>query len=121
MTGVPIEKLSVSGFELVFVLYPAMLSTLPYPHFWTIIFFLILMNIGLGTNYIYYVLLSEFISDLSQSLKGRSVSKRSVINDERLFYKKYTIALIFIILVINLALFASDAGIYWVLLFDHFS
>jgi SNF family Na+-dependent transporter len=53
-TGVPIEDMPIQGMELTFVVYPALINTLPYPQFWSILFFMMLTTLGLGTEYIYF-------------------------------------------------------------------
>ena len=100
----------MNGIDLLFVVYPAMLSTLPLAHFWTIIYFIILVNIGLSSNYIYFIIIIEFISDLSSKFKGWFISKGAV-----------TKILITLILIIDIAIFASDVGIYWVSVLDHYA
>ena len=110
MTGVPIEDLSVSGFDLAFIVYPAMLSTLPIPNFWAIVFFLMLMNLGIGTHYLFIAVISELYSDVIRKHIGWLISKETV-----------TIIIIGTILALNITVFASDAGFYWVILFDHYA
>jgi solute carrier family 6 amino acid transporter-like protein 5/7/9/14 len=51
-TGVRIEDMSIQGMELTFVVYPALINTLPYPQFWSILFFTMMTTLGLGTEYI---------------------------------------------------------------------
>lgn len=41
-TGIPIQELPIRGMELTFVVYPALLNTMPYPHVWSVLFFLML-------------------------------------------------------------------------------
>ena len=50
-TGVAIENMPMKGMELCFVVYPNLLNTLPWPHFWSILFFLMLTSLGLSTEY----------------------------------------------------------------------
>ena len=52
-TGIPIEHMSIRGMELTFVVYPALLNTLPYPQVWAIAFFVMLTSLGLSTEYIF--------------------------------------------------------------------
>jgi SNF family Na+-dependent transporter len=46
-----ISEMHIEGMELTFVGYPALLNTLPFPQFWSAVFFLMLVSIGLGTVY----------------------------------------------------------------------
>jgi len=41
-TGVPIEDMKMKGMELTFVVYPALLNTLPFPNFWAVSFFIMM-------------------------------------------------------------------------------
>lgn len=52
-TNIPIEEMPIKGMELTFVVYPALLNTLPFPQAWSVIFFLMLTTLGLGTEYIF--------------------------------------------------------------------
>jgi SNF family Na+-dependent transporter len=52
-TGIPISEMPVKGMELTFVVYPALLNILPFPQFWSATFFLMLLLLGLGTEYIF--------------------------------------------------------------------
>ena len=46
----PIDNLPVNGSDLAFVTYPAIISTLPYPNLWSIIFYTMLITLGLNTQ-----------------------------------------------------------------------
>lgn len=41
-TGIPIDDMPLGGMELTYVVYPALLNTLPFPQCWAVIFFLML-------------------------------------------------------------------------------
>jgi SNF family Na+-dependent transporter len=53
VTGVAIEDMPIKGMELAFVAYPALLSMMPYPQFWCVAFFLMMIMLGLGSQYIF--------------------------------------------------------------------
>jgi solute carrier family 6 amino acid transporter-like protein 5/7/9/14 len=57
-TGVDIDDMAIDGMELTFVVYPALINTLPYPQFWSILFFTMLTALGLGSEYILIELVS---------------------------------------------------------------
>ena len=51
LMGVPVEEVAKGGQGLAFVAYPEALSHLPVPHFWSIIFFLMLFLLGLDSEF----------------------------------------------------------------------
>lgn len=51
-----IEELPINGSDLAFVTYPAILSTLPLSNLWSIIFYSMLITLGLDTQVIKYIL-----------------------------------------------------------------
>lgn len=48
--GLEIAKLDISGPALIFITYPACLSTMPWPNLWLFLFFLTLLLIGLDSQ-----------------------------------------------------------------------
>jgi len=44
-------SIATDGPGLVFIVYPAALATLPHPHVWTVIFFLMLITLGLDSQF----------------------------------------------------------------------
>ena len=49
--GLPVETVAKGGQGLAFVAYPEALSKLPVPHFWSILFFLMLFFLGLDSEF----------------------------------------------------------------------
>lgn len=60
-TGTPIESLPMKGMELTFVVYPNLLATLPLPHLWSVLFYLMLTFVGLSSEYLYFDAISGLI------------------------------------------------------------
>lgn len=50
-SGVPIAEMSIKGFELAFVAYPAIIASMPFPQFWSLLFFIMLVVVGLSSEY----------------------------------------------------------------------
>lgn len=45
-----IQEVATEGSSLVFIVYPEAISTLPIPQFWSVIFFLMLITLGLDSS-----------------------------------------------------------------------
>lgn len=63
--GIEIDDIEIEGIELAFVAYPAMLSMLPGSNIWAILFFIMLVIIGIDTifatfDFVMSFLLSEY-------------------------------------------------------------
>ena len=50
--GVEVREVAASGSGLAFVVYPAALSLMPFPQLWSVLFFLMLISVGFGTQVI---------------------------------------------------------------------
>jgi SNF family Na+-dependent transporter len=46
----PIQEVAKEGSSLVFIVYPEAISTLKVPQFWAVIFFLMLITLGLDSS-----------------------------------------------------------------------
>lgn len=58
--GVEINEVATSGSGLAFVVYPAALSIMPVPQLWSVLFFLMLITIGFGSQVVVLLLLFIF-------------------------------------------------------------
>ena len=47
--GVPINEISDGGLDLAFIAYPGLLTMLTWPNFWSVVFFLMLITIGIDS------------------------------------------------------------------------
>lgn len=50
ISDTPISDLPLSGTDLAFITYPAALCLLPYPNLWAIIFFFMLITLGIDSQ-----------------------------------------------------------------------
>ena len=51
---IPVEKVSTSGLDLAFVAYPGMLNLLAGSNFWSVIFFLMLLTLGIDSVFSFF-------------------------------------------------------------------
>jgi len=60
LTNTPIEELPLSGIDLAFITYPSVISLLPWPNVWAVVFFIMLITLGIDSQvfiYFYTVLI----------------------------------------------------------------
>jgi SNF family Na+-dependent transporter len=50
LVDIPIEQLPLSGTDLAFITYPSALCMLPFPNFWSILFFFMLITLGIDSQ-----------------------------------------------------------------------
>ena len=50
VSGVDISDLPLKGPELAFIAYPAALTLMPFPNFWSVLFFCFLFSLGVDTQ-----------------------------------------------------------------------
>lgn len=110
-SGVEISEMPFIGEELAFIVYPALISTLPLSHLWAIIFFIMLITLGLSSALGYYEVTVTFIYGmLTRSSKYKAISKGMV-------YVAYSL-FIFLLCIVFIS---SDSGFYWFVLLDHYA
>ncbi|XP_023688147.1 sodium- and chloride-dependent neutral and basic amino acid transporter B(0+) [Paramormyrops kingsleyae] len=102
----PVPEVVESGFALAFVAYPEALSKLPVSPLWSILFFFMLLTLGLDSQFASIETITTSIQDAFPRLFR---SKRFHI----------TVATCAILFLIGLPC-VTRAGIYWVKLLDHF-
>lgn len=67
--GVPVDTVAKGGQGLAFVAYPEALSHLPAPHFWSVIFFLMLFLLGLDSEFALFETVTCALFDSVPSLR----------------------------------------------------
>ena len=103
-----IEDLAISGIELPFVAYPAMLAMLPGSNLWAILFFVMLVTVGIDSIFATFDFMQVFLFSEFPIL--------------RTIVRKEVFALIIVILYFTCGLmFCLQQGIYIFELFDHYA
>merc|ERR1719318_624243 len=75
--GVPVETVAKGGQGLAFVAYPEALSHLPAPHFWSVIFFLMLFLLGLDSEFALFETAMVAIFDTFPRLRWQKIGVTS--------------------------------------------
>ncbi|XP_078268182.1 sodium- and chloride-dependent neutral and basic amino acid transporter B(0+)-like [Rhinoraja longicauda] len=102
----PISDVVQSGFGLVFIAYPEALAQLPWAPLWSILFFFMLLTLGLGTM---FAAVEKVITTLQDQFPLFLISKRL----------RLTTAICLLFYFLGLVC-VTQAGIYWINLIDHF-
>ena len=50
ITNIPINNLPLKGTDLAFITYPAILNAMPYSNFWALLFFIMLITLGIDSQ-----------------------------------------------------------------------
>ncbi|KAL1115231.1 hypothetical protein AAG570_007262, partial [Ranatra chinensis] len=108
--GIPISSVATEGPGLVFQVYPEAVATLPGSHFWSILFFFMLIMLGLdsgmgGLECVITGLMDEF----SGLFKGRKYARE--------IFTLCVVGLSFTVAIVNV----TPGGIYMFHLFDTYS
>lgn len=88
-SGKPIEEVATEGPGLVFIVYPAAIATMPGSIFWALIFFMMLLTLGLDSSVIIisliileiiFYLIVNFVFQLISLVALKQSSQLSVMN-----------------------------------------
>jgi SNF family Na+-dependent transporter len=108
-TGQPISQVIQSGAGLAFIIFPYAVSTLKGGPFWSILFFVMVLIIGMDNMMASVETLNAAVADIAPSLrKGRL----------RGYASKAVICVCFFLCGL---IFCSHAGIHWINFFNQFS
>ncbi|XP_067903922.1 sodium- and chloride-dependent neutral and basic amino acid transporter B(0+)-like isoform X2 [Heterodontus francisci] len=101
----PVSEVAQSGFGLAFIAYPEALAQLPWAPLWSILFFFMLITLGLDSQ---FVAVEAIITTLMDQFPKFLRSKR--------LYLTTGVCLLFYALSL---VCVTQAGIYWINLIDH--
>ncbi|KAG7477751.1 hypothetical protein MATL_G00072910 [Megalops atlanticus] len=104
--GKPVSEVAEAGFGLAFIAYPEALSKLPVSPLWSILFFFMLLTLGLDSQ---FASIEVITTSLQDNFPGVFKSRRGHI----------TVITCVILFLLGLPC-VTQAGIYWVTLMDHF-
>mmetsp|Transcript_24363 Transcript_24363/g.37739 ORF Transcript_24363/g.37739 Transcript_24363/m.37739 type:complete len:139 (-) Transcript_24363:535-951(-) len=91
--GIPVDQVMDSTLDLAFIAYPSMMTTLTMPNFWSILFFGMLVMVGIDTVFGWYNYVIAFCFDFWPSLRTK-VSKQTFVFCVVAFY--FTCGLLFV-------------------------
>ncbi|XP_068220332.1 sodium- and chloride-dependent glycine transporter 2-like [Palaemon carinicauda] len=94
--GVSIEEVASSGSGLVFVVYPAALALLPIPQLWSVLFFFMVINVGLSSQFSMVETVTTAFFDQFESLRPK---------------KPYVVAIICFLMFLLGLMFCLEGGI----------
>ncbi|XP_069752292.1 sodium- and chloride-dependent neutral and basic amino acid transporter B(0+)-like [Narcine bancroftii] len=101
----PVSEVAQSGFGLAFIAYPEALAQLPWAPLWSTLFFLMLITLGLDTQ---FASLETIITTLMDQFPGFLQSKR-------LYLTSGVCLLLYFVGLVSV----TQAGIYWINLIDY--
>ncbi|XP_060687915.1 sodium- and chloride-dependent neutral and basic amino acid transporter B(0+)-like [Hemiscyllium ocellatum] len=102
----PVSEVARSGFGLAFIAYPEALAQLPWATLWSILFFFMLLTLGLDTLFASFeTVITSLLDQFPEFLRPKRL------------YLTAGLCLLFYFLGL---LFVTQAGIYWLHLMDYF-
>ncbi|XP_078402384.1 sodium- and chloride-dependent neutral and basic amino acid transporter B(0+)-like [Cetorhinus maximus] len=102
-----VSEVAKSGFGLAFIAYPEALSQLPVAPFWSILFFFMLVTLGLDSQFASVeIVITTLLDQFPNYLRSKRI---------------YVTSIVCLILFLMGLICVTQAGIYWINLIDHFS
>ena len=68
------EDVAISGPDLLFITYPEIINTLPWPNLWNIIFFLTIVLLGIDSQFAMVDVIIYFVKDFGQKYNGKELT-----------------------------------------------
>ena len=106
--NLPIDKVSSSGLDLAFVAYPGMINLLAGSNFWAIIFFMMLVLLGIDSVFGFFDHILNYFIDMFPVIR------------EKMSYEVYVAVFTFFSFICSL-IFVLENGLYTFALFDTYS
>ncbi|KAJ8258269.1 hypothetical protein COCON_G00172810 [Conger conger] len=106
VSGKPVSEVAQDGFGLAFIAYPEALSQLPVSPLWSVLFFFMLLTLGLDSQFASIEVITTSLQDIFPAVFK---SKGSLL----------TVATCITLFLLGLPC-VTRSGIYWVTLMDHF-
>ena len=105
--NLPIDKVSTSGLDLAFVAYPGMINMLAGSNFWAIIFFMMLVTLGIDSVFGFFDHILNYFNDMFDITS-------------KMRYEYYVAIFTFVSFLCSL-IFVLESGLYTFALFDTYS
>ncbi|XP_048463693.1 sodium- and chloride-dependent GABA transporter 2-like isoform X1 [Rhincodon typus] len=107
--GVPISNVAMSGPGLAFIVYPKAITLIPFPQLWACLFFIMLILLGLDSQFVGIESLTTAIIDMFPEISQRKYSRMIIIMGISTF--SFTIGLLML----------TEGGVYVFQLFDTYA
>ncbi|XP_060780080.1 sodium- and chloride-dependent GABA transporter 3-like [Neoarius graeffei] len=107
--GVPIEDVAESGPGLAFVAYPQAVALMPLPQLWAVLFFIMIILLGLDTQFILIHMIMTSLTDILPNVLRRTGSRE-------IFLLLFCIVCFFSQLIM-----VTEGGMYVFQLFDYYA
>ncbi|KAM3875311.1 sodium- and chloride-dependent GABA transporter 2-like [Diretmus argenteus] len=107
--GTPIEEVAESGPGLAFIAYPQAIALMPLPQLWAICFFVMIILLGLDTQFVGMEVVMTSITDIFPKVLRRTGRRE-------LFLLLYCLTCFFCQLIM-----VTEGGMYVFLLFDYYA
>ncbi|XP_048405488.1 sodium- and chloride-dependent GABA transporter 2-like isoform X3 [Stegostoma tigrinum] len=107
--GVPISDVATSGPGLAFIVYPKAITLIPFPQLWACLFFIMIILLGLDSQFVGIEALATAITDMFPVISQRKFSRMIIIIGISTF--SFSIGLLML----------TEGGVYIFQLFDTYA
>ncbi|RXN37702.1 sodium- and chloride-dependent GABA transporter 2-like protein [Labeo rohita] len=107
--GVPIAQVAESGPGLAFIAYPQAVAMMPFPQFWAVCFFIMIILLGLDTQFILVEVIMTSVMDLFPMILRRAGRRESFL------------LLLCLTCILGQFIMVTEGGMYVFQLFDYYA